>query len=99
MSAESRTEAAWKGFFLATIAVALIRHERSASSFIIGSLADTAIFAITGNDNFLYGYVLAKAGTFVGIAVGMTVGIRTGLSTAIGAGQQRQQEQPRQPIG
>ncbi len=99
MSAESRTEAAWKGFFLATIGGGVGAAIGMIGGFIIGSLADTAIFAITGNDNFLYGYVLAKAGTYLGIAVGMTVGIRTGLSTAIGAGQQRQQEQPKQPIG
>ena len=51
----------------------------------VGSLADTLVFATTGNDSFLYGYVLAEAGTYVGIAVGMMVGIEAGISTATDA--------------
>lgn len=45
-----------------------------------------------------HGYVLAKAGTYIGIAAGMTVDIRTGLSTAASAVKQPQ-EQEKQPIG
>jgi uncharacterized membrane protein AbrB (regulator of aidB expression) len=99
MSVESRTETAWKGFFLATIGGGTGAAIGMIAGFIIGSLADTAIFAITGNDNFLYGYVLAKAGTYIGIVVGMTVGIRTGVTTAASAINQRQEEQKRQLIG
>ena len=98
MSVESRTEVAWRGFFIATVGGSVGAAIGMIAGFIIGSLADTAIFAATGNDNFLYGYVLAKAGTYIGIAVGLTVGVRAGISTAVGAIKQRQEKQ-KQPIG
>ncbi len=85
MSVESESEAAWKGFVVAVICGGVGTVIGMIAGFVVGSLADTLVFATTGNDSFLYGYVLAEAGTYVGIAVGMMAGIEAGISTATGA--------------
>ena len=95
MSVESKAEAAWKGFFIATIGGGVGAAIGMIGGFVIGGLADTAVFAATGDDSFLYGYVLAKAGTYIGIALGITAGVRTGISTAASAIKQLQDEQSR----
>src|SRR5215510_8336284 len=84
MSVESTTEAAWKGFFVAVICGGVTVIGMIAG-FVVGSLADTLVFATTGNDSFLYGYVLAEAGSYAGVVLGMLVGIESGISIATSA--------------
>ena len=85
MSVESETEAAWKGFFVAVICGGVGTVIGMLAGFVVGSLADTLVFATTGNDSFLYGYVLAEAGSYVGVVLGMLVGIESGISIATSA--------------
>ena len=85
MSVESESEAAWKGFFVAVISGGVGTVIGMIAGFVVGSLADTLAFATTGNDDFLYGYVLAEAGTYIGVALGMMVGIEAGISIATSA--------------
>jgi len=85
MSVESTTEAAWKGLFVAVICGGVGTVIGMIAGFVVGSLADTLVFATTGNDSFLYGYVLAEAGSYAGVVLGMLVGIESGISIATSA--------------
>ena len=45
------------------------------TGFFLGSLADLVVLAATGHEHVHYGYVLAEAGTYLGLFVGIVVGI------------------------
>jgi len=75
MSAESRSEATWRGFFTAVISAGVGTVVGMITGFILGSLADLVVLAATGHEHVHYGYVLAEAGTYLGLFVGIVVGI------------------------
>ena len=75
MSAESRSEATWRGFFMAVISAGVGTVVGMITGFFLGSLADLVVLAATGHEHVHYGYVLAEAGTYIGLFVGIVVGI------------------------
>jgi hypothetical protein len=85
MSADSKTEATWRGFFLAAISAGVGTVAGMITGFVVGAIADAAIFATTGHGLVHYGYIFAEAGTYAGLFVGIVVGIGSGTSAASAA--------------
>jgi hypothetical protein len=85
MSADSKSEATWRGFFLAAIDAGIGTLAGMMTGFVVGAVADAVIFATTGHGPIHYGYVFAEAGTYAGLFVGIVVGIGSGTSTASAA--------------
>lgn len=85
MSAELKSDAAWRGFFLAVICVGIGTLVGMLAGFLVGSLADAVILASTGDDRWRYGFILAETGTYIGIFLGIAAGIASGASAAMGA--------------
>ena len=78
MSAESRSEATWRGFFMAVISAGVGAVFGMIAGFFLGGIADVAVSAATGHEHVHYAYLLAEGGTYVGLFVGIVVGIGTG---------------------
>jgi hypothetical protein len=85
MSADSKSEATWRGFFLAAISAGVGTVAGMITGFVVGAIADAAIFATTGHGLVHYGYIFAEAGTYAGLFVGIVVGIGSGTSAASAA--------------
>ena len=77
MNTQLRAENAWKAFFNATISVGVGAVAGLIAGFLIGSLADLAIVASTGDNRWQYGYILAQIGIYVGLFLGIVAGIGT----------------------
>ena len=78
MSAESRSEATWRGFFMAVISAGVGAVVGMIAGFFLGGVADVAIVAATGHEHVRYAYLLAEGGMYIGLFVGIVVGIGTG---------------------
>jgi hypothetical protein len=85
MSADSKSEATWKGFFLAAIDAGTGTVAGMITGFIVGAVADAAIFATTGHGLLHFGYIFAEAGTYVGLFIGIVAGVGSGASVASAA--------------
>ncbi|HYJ70690.1 MAG TPA: hypothetical protein VEX15_23800 [Nocardioidaceae bacterium] len=82
MRAESESEAAWRGFFLAAISAGVGTVVGMIAGFVVGGVADTAVSIATGHEQLRFCYILAEFGTYVGLFLGIVVGIATGVSSA-----------------
>lgn len=81
MSAQLRSEAAWRAFFNAATGVGIGAVAGLIAGFFVGSLADLAIVATTGDDQWRFGYVFAQIGIYIGLFLGIVAGIGTSAST------------------
>jgi hypothetical protein len=82
MNAETRSEATWRAFFMAAINAGVGTVVGMIAGFIVGGLADEVLSVATGHGQAHYSYLLAEAGTYLGLFLGIVVGIGTGDSSA-----------------
>jgi hypothetical protein len=84
MIADSKSEATWRGFFMAAVDAGVGAVIGMIAGFIVGGLADAVVSTATGHEQLRFAYVLAEAGTYLGLFVGIVVGIGAGAASTPG---------------